>query len=172
MLHSSRHHRGFKEWAVQIIHSARPKQLPDAHSARKSAPDPSPGRHCAASIKSFGLRICATTKAGQDKQLLANTLTWMCFFAKIPFWYRRIYIKQFISLLDWCHNIRYSGCLKVDSPIQICNTFSLKLRPRSCVMAFVRITHPLRFCSVQLQFHLRPVLQFLAAFCCCIAHLP
>ena len=137
MLHSSRHHKGFKEWAVQIIHSARPKQLPDAHSARKSAPDPSPGRHCAASIKSFGLRICATTKAGQDKQLLANTLAWMCFFCdKIPFWYRRIYIKQFISLLDWCQNIRYSGCLKVDSPIQIYNTFSLKLRPRMLCHGF------------------------------------
>ena len=66
---------------MQIIHSARPKQLPDAHSARKSAPDPSPGRHCAAaSIKSFCLRICATTKAGQDKELLSNTFDECVFF--------------------------------------------------------------------------------------------
>ena len=60
----------------------------------------------------------------------------MCFFAKIPCCYRRIYIKQFISLLDWCQNIRYSGCLKVDRPIQIYNTFSLKLRPRMLCHGF------------------------------------
>ena len=36
----------------------------------------------------------------------------------------------------WCQNIRYSGCLKVDSPIQIYNTFSLKLRPRMLCHGF------------------------------------
>ena len=37
---------------------------------------------------------------------------------------------------NWCQNIRYSGCLKVDRPIQIYNTFSLKLRPRMLCHGF------------------------------------